>query len=312
MHPTPRQKLALLGSLALVLPAVAGACATPMISLSDVVVAGGGHTAIDAFTEHSSALGDVDQLAGVDVTFLADGRELGTARTDTVGLARWSCCLPPGARTVQARATVDGKQVAGEARVYEWDPMRTIIVCDIDETVSLTDYASLLSDDSADSGSKPLPGAARTMKELAGRFNLIYITGRPRFLLNKSRRWLERNGFPPAPVVTALTLAEAIGVQKYKGGQIADLKCLSSNLLIGIGNARTDSEAYASQGLLTLIIEDDDSNMFRSHAIVVRNWDMLHRFFDANREVLEDPARLAAVIAEQGMLLQPVIGYEER
>lgn len=287
-----------------------GGCAKPMLSLSDVVIVNGGQTAIDAFTEHSSPLGDVDQLTGVNVAFFADDQSIGSARTDGKGLARWCCHLPDGTGIVRAKATIDGQEVEAEGRIYQWDPKRTIIVCDIDETVSATNYTSLLAEGVDDAGSKPLPDAVKTMNTLSERFNIIYITGRPRFLLNKSRRWLAANGFPPAPVVTAPTLREAIRVQKFKGGQIADLQCLSSNLLIGIGNATTDSEAYASNGLLTLIIDDSDSKRFRAHAIVVRNWRMIAEFFDGNREVLETPASLNAIIMNEGMLRRPVLKYE--
>lgn len=288
----------------------AGGCAKPMLSLSDVVVVNGGQTAIDAFTEHSSPLGDIDQLTGVDVSFFGGEKALGKARTDGSGLARWSCRLPEGARTVRATAIVDGVTVEAEGRVFEWHPERTIIVCDIDETVSATNYSALLAEGPDDIGSQPLPGAVEVMNELSQRFNIIYITGRPRFLLNKSRRWLARHGFPAAPVVTALSIGEAIRVQKFKGGQISDLKCLASNLLIGIGNATTDSEAYASNGLLTIVIEDSDSKRFRAHAVVVRNWAMIRELFEANREVLEDPARLSEIIQTEGFLRRPVIRYE--
>jgi hypothetical protein len=286
-----------------------GGCAKPMLSLSDVVVVNGGQTAIDALTEHSSPLGDVDELTGVDVEFFAGNQTLGQARTDPGGWARWSCHLPAGASSVRAKAVVDGRTVEAEGGVFAWDPNRTIIVCDIDETVSVTNYSALLAEGQDDLGSQPLPGAAKVMTELSKRFNVIYITGRPRFLLNKSRRWLKTHGFPAAPVVTAPTLNEAIRVQKFKGGQIADLRCLSSNLLIGIGNAKTDSEAYAANGLVTLIIDEGDTNRFRSHAIIVRDWEMIGRFFEANREVLEDPARLSSIIECEGMLLRPVRRY---
>ena len=288
----------------------AGGCAKPMLSLSDVVVVNGGQTAIDAYTEHTSPLGDIDHLTGVDVSFFGGDQALGMATTDGRGLARWSCRLPEGATSVRATAVIDGTAVEAEGRVFEWHPERTIIVCDIDETVSATDYSALLAEGPDDAGSQPLPGAPEVMNELSKRFNIIYITGRPRFLLNKSRRWLATHGFPAAPVVTALTIGEAIRVQKFKGGQIADLKCLSSNLLIGIGNATTDSEAYASNGLLTIVIDDSDSNRFRAHAIVVRNWEMIHELFDANREILEDPAKLSEIIRMEGFLKRPVIRYE--
>lgn len=298
--------------MGLVLSISVGGCATPMLSVSDVVVVMDGRTTLDAFTEHSSPFGHVDQLAGVEVNFEADGRPLGSAVADARGLAQWCCHLPTDAKMVQARAVVDGKSVTADARVFRWDPDRTIIVCDIDETISATSYSSLIADHPEDVGSTPFPDAADTLTDLSGRYNLIYMTARPRVLLNKTRRWLERHGFPPAPVVTTLSLAESVRAEKYKGTTIADLRCLASNLLIGIGNARTDSEAYAANGLLPILIDDADSDRFRAHAVVVRDWKMIRALFEANREVLERPEEIAALIRDEGLLRRPVIRYQPR
>jgi hypothetical protein len=181
---------------------------------------------------------------------------------------------------------------------------------DIDETISATNYGTLIDGMEEDIGSQPLSGAAEAVGRLARRFNVLYVSARPRFLLEKTRRWLTRHGFPAGPVITTPSLAEAIRVQKFKGGTIAKLQALSDGLLIGIGNARTDSEAYAANGLLTVIIDDADSSRFRSHAVVVRNWAMVEKFFEANKDVLEAPARLRQAIAGEELLLRPVIKWQ--
>jgi hypothetical protein len=296
-------------ALALFASILAG-CGQPTLTLNDAVTIAGCQTPIEALVEHRSPLGDVDQLLGIEVRFFADGAPLGAEKTDRRGFARHCCFVPAETKRIEARATVDGVDVTGQGRLYQWDPTRTILVCDIDETISETRYSTLLDDMEADTGSAPLPDSSATLQALAGRFNIVYMTARPRWLLEKTRRWLVDHGFPDAPVVTAPTLAEALGVQKFKGGQIEEWRTLADHLLIGIGNAETDSEAYAANGLLTIIIDDDDTDDFRAHAVVLRNWAMVGDFFDANRAELEDAERLRQIIATEGMLKRPLIRWQ--
>lgn len=286
-------------------------CSQPMLTVNDVIAINGLQTTFDAYAEHVAPLGDVDRLLGVKVTFLADGKEIGAAATDRHGFARYCCHVPPGAKSIEGRARVDGRDVRGLGQIFTWDPKRTTVVCDIDETISATNYSTLIDDQPDDTGSKPLPGAPEAVRRLSERFNILYVSARPRFLLEKTRRWLACHQFPPAPVITTPSLAEAIRVQKFKGRTIADLQMLSDNLLIGIGNARTDSEAYAANGLLTLIIDHRDTNRFRSHAIVLNDWAMVEKFFDANKKVLEEPARLRSAIAGEEFLLRPIIKWQK-
>jgi len=307
--PDSEARLTLL-AIAIVAAMMLAGCARPMLTVNDVIAVNGLQTTFDAYAEHVAPIGDVDRLLGVKVTFLADGQEIGTATTDARGFARYCCRVPQGAQSIEGRAEIDGRPVQAQGRVFDWDPARTTIVCDIDETISATNYRTLIDKNDEDTGSKPLPGAVDAVGRLAKRFNVLYVSARPRFLLEKTRRWLNRHGFPSGPVITTPSLAEAIRVQKFKGGTIADLQVLSDGLLIGIGNARTDSEAYAANGLLTVIIDDADSNRFRSHAVVVRNWVMVEKFFEANKQVLEAPARLRQALAGEELLLRPVIKWQ--
>jgi hypothetical protein len=196
--------------------------------------------------------------------------------------------------------------------VFIHSPKRTAIVCDIDETVSMTHYGSLLSGRMEDAGSTPYPNAAEVLRELSTRFDLIYLTARPGSLREKTHEWLERHGFPHAPLITAPSVREVVLVQGFKAATIARLQQEVGSLAIGIGNASTDSEAYAQCGLLTLIINDQDDDRFRAHAVLLRNWRQVREFFEANRAVLEDPEALRATIDGERMLLRPIIKYEKR
>ncbi len=301
-----RTSLVALAAVALVM---AAGCGRPMLTVSDAIVIGGCQTPIDAYAEHVSPLGDLDQLLGVPVTFSAGGKDLGTSLTDRRGFARHCCHLHEHVDEVEARATIDGQMVAARGRVFEWKPDRPIIVCDIDETISATNYGTLLDDHEEDTGSLPLDGAAQTLRRLSERFHIIYMTARPRPLFEKTKRWVRRHGFPDAPIVTAPTLAEAIGVEKFKGQAIAEYQAVADNILLGIGNANTDSEAYAANGLLAILLDMGDTNHFRAHAVVLSDWKAIDRFFEANREMLQSPAKIRAVIAGEELILRPIVPW---
>lgn len=48
---------------------------------------------------------------------------------------------------------------------------------------------------------RPYPGAREAVWEIYSRFGVIYLTSRPDWAHQTSRQWLEKNGFPRAPIV---------------------------------------------------------------------------------------------------------------
>jgi hypothetical protein len=76
-------------------------------------------------------------------------------------------------------------------------------------------------------------------------------------------------------------------------------------VLIGVGNAETDSQAYTASGLLALMIDDGKERHFRSQAIPMRSWEQVKQFFEANHDLLRDPTRLRKLVSEGGLLLYP-------
>jgi hypothetical protein len=76
-------------------------------------------------------------------------------------------------------------------------------------------------------------------------------------------------------------------------------------VLIGIGNAETDSQAYTESGLLPLMIDDGKKRRFRAEALPMRSWKQVQYFFEANHDVLTDPVRLRSVLEAGGLLQYP-------
>ena len=280
-----------------------GGCGRPALHCGNTVTMGDRDTFLTALMERGGGL-FAGRLEGVEVSFHAGGEEIARARTDKLGYAIAVGRVPSGARKVEARTTFDHRVMKSQGNVYSWEEGRTILVCDIDGTISETDVAALLFD-RWDTESRPLPGAAETLRSLSKRYNLMFLTGRPVAWRDKTYKWLEDEGFPAAPAVLAPDLRDAENVEQFKARTISTLRKLYPNVLIGIGNAETDSQAYTASGLLALMIDDGKERRFRSEAVPMRSWKQIQQFFEANQELLSDPARLRSLLSDGGLLLYP-------
>jgi hypothetical protein len=80
--------------------------------------------------------------------------------------------------------------------------------------------------------------------------------------------------------------------------------------LIGIGNRTDDIEAYASTGLLPVIVYNGGEERHFSDAVVLQDWQFVARFFAANRDTLTNPGVLGKVIDGRVMILQPLVPFE--
>ena len=286
-------------------------CHQVHLAANDTFAMGSSESTLEARVERHTSPTKTAPAAGVLVQFFMHEQKLGQCLTDVKGIARFMCCLPAGTTHYRAEVGNGRDKVTDEGLVFTFPAGRTVIVCDIDETVSLTHYRELVFDSRDDMWSKPFPDAAATLTEVSRRFGVVYLTARPYFLLEKTKRWLLANGFPTCPVITTPSFSQALGVQAFKAERIKHLEGVLHTVGIGIGNANTDSEAFAMQSLLTIIIDDHDDNKFRSHAIILRNWKMVRAFFEANRGLLEDPAKLRSAIDGEQMIQRPIMKYQK-
>lgn len=227
-----------------------GGCGRPALHCGNTVAIGDRDTFLVALVERGDGL-FAGRLEGIEVSFHAGGEEIARARTDKVGYAIAVGRVPSGTGEFEAQAAFDGHVMKSQGDVYSWKEGRTILVCDIDGTVSETDVRALLFDQ-WDTESRPLPGAAETLGSLSKRYNLMFLTGRPVAWRAKTYKWLEDRGFPTAIMVLAPDLRGAANVEQFKARTISMLRKLYPNVLIGIGNAETDSQAYTADGLLAI------------------------------------------------------------
>lgn len=287
-------------------------CRAPVLSVDDAVVLPGEKTRLIACVEREPVFGLCKDVERVRVHFDVDESEIGTAKTDDDGVAEVKHKLGAGSANYEARVLVDGRELRALGRIYTWDKNRVIIAVDIDHTIGRTDYEALLSSTSQEDGSDPIKNSVETLKALAQDFQIVYLTGRPRFLIDKTRMWLRHEGFPAGPVITSVRVRDMVDPSEFKRRKLHELREYWSNLLIGIGNQPGDAEAYGANDMLSLVLPSKPGQTFGPHAVVFRNWKQLGKFFDTNRAVLTRADALRKVIEGKESLLLPLPAYKKR
>ncbi len=164
---------------------------------------------------------------------------------------------------------------------------RPVLAVDVDETLCITDYTSLLWGIGKDK-TKPLPGAQATMRSLAAKFDVIYVTARSRSLADKTRAWLNKFGFPSGRIVTSPTLGDFIFQSDFKRKAMASLKREYPNMVAGIGDKAKDAEAYRAVGIVPVIVNPWRNQKYRPDDNVCKNWSAVAAFFEANDSRLID------------------------
>lgn len=285
-------------------------CGPLMVSVDDTVVMNGKPVPFSAYVSREHFFGLRSEIEHVPVAFLVEGRKIGENTADDEGRAAvMTDSLQGTPRTFLAQARVRGETLEATGRVFHWQEGRVIIAVDIDHTVSQTNYRKLLLKEQVDI-SPPIPGARETLDDLAKDYYILYLTARPRFLIEKTRGWLTHYDFPPGPVVAAPRVRDAIRQIEFKQRTLRQLRLRWPELLIGIGNQTADIEAYASSRMLPVIVYSGGEEKHYSDAVVLQDWQFVHQFFDANTQALTSPASLEKVIDGQLMILQPLVPYE--
>ena len=290
MHPC-----LMIGALLIICAFGISGCGQIILSTDDAIVRGDGRATLVANVELTRVKGVRRNLEDVEVSFHVGGRKVGYARTDEDGRAMLDTSIRPDQRVFGVTLKHDGWWHQQPGRIFHWRPDRTIVAVDLDETVSATQYRTLLFADEDDK-SIPVEGSAAALTRLAADCQIVYITGRPRFLWEKTQRWLERHGFPPGPVITAPNMTQCILQSSFKRIQLANMRETWPGALIGIGDRGADIHAYGQNGMLTLLVGGTDSVDAKRQMYRFGKWESLGEFCAANQSVLSDPKQLAAAL----------------
>ena len=196
-------------------------------------------------------------LKNKPVRFSFQGQTLGEAITDSDGQAHFAWTPPgQGDHEVFVRFEGDGNYAAkdGSLLVAVRDPSRKSVVLDIDHTICETDNWDLIR---GTINSPPLPDAKDIVIRLTTEYDIIYVTARLNKFQDVTRRWLDHYGFPRSPVYF-LDIKKYPFYQeaKYKTYRIGKIKEMLPNVVIGVGDKKTDAQAYSANGLRSIIIGD--------------------------------------------------------
>jgi hypothetical protein len=289
---TPLRVAALLLGAAWLLPG----CVAPTLTIEDVAILPDQPTLVTVYLEREVFPGFRDGVENYPIEFIVDDEVIAEIRTNENGSAtlKRKLDLSPDA-SIRARTIAFPLRLESSARVYRWQADRTIVMVDIDDTVAHPDYDDLFFD-AVDKDSHPVAGSHAGLNALAEHFHIAYLTGRPRFTLEKTHAWLETHGYPDGPVYTAEGFGEAIRHPEFKKDKLDALKSTWPNLLIGIGDRVTDLEAYDRFALLPLLCRPWDNEQQRErygrNGLAFDGWSSLVNFFDANGATLRDPGEL--------------------
>jgi phosphoglycolate phosphatase-like HAD superfamily hydrolase len=188
----------------------------------------------------------------------------GTAKTDDDGIARIEVTAPdrPGVYDVQFWVVGDGS--IGKATLHVLPKGTELVVFDIDGTLTVDDaevtrdvldehfrhiadgkYAAAAYDHGAE--------LAQTWADRG--YVVVYVTGRPYWLVDHSRAWLAGGKYPPGIVRTTLRHREVVpnedGVGAFKRAFLQSLVDAGYRIAAAHGNAKTDVWAYAKVGIPT-------------------------------------------------------------
>ena len=174
---------------------------------------------------------------------------LGDHTTDANGeiAVPLSAGLEPG--VYEVRFQVLGDRSTTSSTVWVLPRGTHVIVTDIDGTLTVGD--SELFKEMLDGSYVPVayPGANDLTTAHRGRGDVVmYLTGRPDWLMKTSRAWLANRGFAAGPLRVTDTLAQVLptqaGVGEFKRSVVASLLAAGYLVDTAYGNASTDIYAY--------------------------------------------------------------------
>jgi phosphatidate phosphatase APP1 len=190
-------------------------------------------------------------LEGADV----EVEGLGSATTDARGRAELPLGpLGPGTYRYRVRLRSTRWEASpAEALVCAVPRETPVFVTDIDRTIADISPLGfiLLGNDLV----RPMPGAPEALREIARRFQVVYLTARDHVFAAKTRDWLRRRGFPESPLYLRKgTRFWDTSPRDHKIARLGELRARFPRLRWGVGDVRGDLEAYAAHGIEGILL----------------------------------------------------------
>jgi len=234
---------------------ITAALGTPNHAVEDAVAPPGSSPHVAA---HFAYGGLTSALTSEPVEVFVDDctgwTSIGTATTDGTGTADIAVALPLGPGVYEARFAVLGDATVTTGYLWLVPAGAHLAITDIDGTLTTSDtelFTQLLNG-SYVPAAYPMAVELTTTHATKGHI-VIYITGRPWWLTQRSRDWLRMLGFAPGPLHLAANNADILptdaSVGEYKKAWLAGLSAKGYVLDLAYGNATTDIYAYTGAGL---------------------------------------------------------------
>lgn len=234
----------------------------PQHALEDVLTTDGAHVALDAKLAYGVVEKDLEREDAHLWLDSCDGwLDLGPTRSDDHGRTHGDVGRELAAGVYGARVVVvgDASEAAAVVRVF---PKGThVAIFDLDGTLTESD-AEIARQAAADlfagilAGHTPTPmtgGARLTRAEAARGEVIVYLTGRPSFLSERTRAWLAAERFAPGTIILGRAPSDSIpgdqGVGDFKRRRLKALAKEGFVIDVAYGNAETDVAAYLDAGI---------------------------------------------------------------
>lgn len=180
-------------------------------------------------------------------------KQLGRVQTDENGA--YSIKVPDADKFAKGTnllyGILEGSGDCAVHGVFLWPEGTTIIVTDIDGTMTKSDQEMMKQLSDANYDAVENKGALDMMKTWASKgYYIVYMTARPHTLREMTRKWLYAHDFPFGPVITAETMVYNEAARKYKGDWIKKMKNdFQWNVAAAYGNAQSDVDGYSDGGI---------------------------------------------------------------
>lgn len=187
---------------------------------------------------------------------------VGEGKTDDDGWLRLEVDAPKKPGVYALAFTVKGDRSQVFSRLWVLPKGQRLVIIDIDGTLSTDDDQiknEVLQDHFNKLGSgkhdpRRYPFAVELTHALHKRGDIVvYLSGRPYWLIPHSRHWLDQHGFAPGAVIHTRThrevVPEVVGVGHYKRDNMVLLKDRGFRVAEAYGNAATDVWAYGAAGV---------------------------------------------------------------
>jgi hypothetical protein len=200
----------------------------------------------------------LDDVPGATIGYYLDSRLVDIAETDLDGFANisWTPSAAGDYLFTVKIAEIPKNQNQDLLRVSPVpllvaarDKTTPFVVIDLDHTVVDSSFFRVLL-----GGGEPMVDSVDVTNKIAQKYSLIYLTHRPDLMTHRSKSWLRKHGYPPAPLLVS-ELKQALGSSgKFKTAKIAALNQAFTDIKIGIGDKLSDAQAYVDNGMTAYLI----------------------------------------------------------